>query len=110
MSAVRRTIISNPERTSAETWSKILEIICSQNKEAENEFKKVIDIVSSLLAEEFMKENPMIMKGAGSQLRIYCLYGEYAMSGEDANEDFLSWDITEKNWTVYLPQPSATVS
>lgn len=103
MSTVKRIIISNPERTTVVTWSKITEIICSQNSKAKEEFDKVSNITASLLSEEFMKDYPMIMKGAGSQLRVYCLYGEDAMSGEDASEDTLSWDITSKDWKVFLP-------
>ncbi|HEY3252167.1 MAG TPA: hypothetical protein VGK25_13745 [Ignavibacteria bacterium] len=103
MSAVKRIIISNPERTSVETWAKITDIICSQDMEAKSEFDKVSNVTASLLSEEFMKDHPMIMKGGGSQLRVYCLYGEDAITGEDANEDQLSWNITEKDWTVFMP-------
>lgn len=103
MSTVRRTIISNPERTSIETWTKITGIVCGEDKNAKKEFNSVSNVICSLLPEELMKANPMIVKGAGSQLRVYCLYGEDAMTGEDANEDDLSWEITAKSWTAYLP-------
>jgi hypothetical protein len=103
MSVVSRTIVSNPERTSVETWAKITEIICAQSTDAKVEFAKVSNITASLLSEEFMKDYSMIMKGAGSQLRVYCLYGEDAVTSEDASEDALSWDITAKDWKVFLP-------
>jgi len=103
MSVSSRRIISNPEKTSVETWTKITEIICVHSHEAKKEFDKVSNVVASLLSEEFMKDEPMIMKGAGSQLRVYCLYGEDAVTGEDANESHLSWDITSEVWSVFLP-------
>lgn len=103
MSVVKRTVVSNPERTSVETWVKITEIICGQNAEAKKEFVKVSNVTASLLSEEFMKDNPLVVKGSGAQLRIYSLYGEDAISGEDSNEESLSWDITSKPWMVYLP-------
>lgn len=103
MGMISRTIRSSPERTSVETWSKISEIVCGQDSEALKEFDKVSDYASSLIPEEFMKDHPMIIKGAGSQLRIYCLYGEDAVTGDDANEESLSWEITSKEWKVFLP-------
>jgi len=103
MSVISRTVISNPERTSVETWTKITEIICALNSEVKVEFDKVSNIAASLLSEELTKDYPIIMKGAGSQLRIYCIYGDDAISGEDASEDLLSWDITAKAWKIYLP-------
>lgn len=103
MSVVKRTVISNPERTCVETWAKITEIVCGQNAEPKKEFEKVSNVAASLLSEELLKDYPLIVKGAGAQLRIYCLYGEDAISGEDSNEDILSWEITSKPWVVYLP-------
>lgn len=103
MSVVKRTVVSNPERTSVETWSKITEIVCGQDSEAKKEFEKVSNVTASLLPEEFLKDNPLVVKGSGAQLRIYCLYGEDAISGEDSNEDSLTWDITSKPWMAYLP-------
>jgi len=110
MSVISRRVISNPERTTIETWEKITNIICHSSDKAKKEFVLVSNVVGSLLSEEFMKDYPMTVKGTGAQLRVYCLYGEDAITGEDANEDELSWDIVAGNWTVYLPCSSEELS
>ena len=100
---VARRFLASPVRLSSDTWKAISELICQGDSSAAAEFEKVSGFGSSLLNDELFAENPLVVKNEGPRLRVYCLYGEGAMSGEDKNEDSLTWKPTEKQWHVFLP-------
>jgi hypothetical protein len=43
-------------------------------------------------------------------VRIYCLYNEDAVEGDDANETALSFDPTDGDWYMSLPCPAEDLS
>jgi hypothetical protein len=59
-----------------------------------------------LIAAEAWRDEPAIVAGVGPQLRLFCVYGEDAIVGEDINEDPVSWSPTDGNWTMVMPCPS----
>lgn len=103
MTVVARRFSARPERTSIETWSAITELICKTNKEAKTDFQKIGGVAAALIAEETFRNDPLVMTGSGPRLRIYCLYDEDALTGDDRNEDPLNWNPTEGDWKVFLP-------
>lgn len=103
MSIVARKFNASPARLASETWAAIAKLVCDGDKNALAEFTAVTGIGSSLLNDQLFESNPMVVISKGPRLRIYCLYGEDAISGEDANEESLSWNPTEEKWHAFLP-------
>jgi hypothetical protein len=103
MSTVARRFLASPARLSSDTWKAISALICQNNSAASTEFEKVAGIASCILNDGVFADNPVVVKNEGPRLRVYCLYGEDAISGDDKNEDSLTWNPTEKEWHVFLP-------
>lgn len=104
MTVVARSFVARPVRISTETWAAITSLICGQDQEAANEFLKVSGVASSLIEDDMLGEDPFVVIGSkGPRLRVYCLYGERAISADDKNESALSWNPTEGGWMGYLP-------
>lgn len=103
MSVVARRFLASPARLSSDTWKAISALICESNSSASAEFEKVSGLASCILNDGVFADNPLVVKNEGPRLRVYCLYGEDAISGEDKNEDPLTWKPTEKEWHVFMP-------
>ena len=103
MSTVARRFNASPIRLSSATWKAIAELICKNDAEAAAEFAKVSGIASCLINDKLFAKNPLVVKNKGPRLRVYCLYGEEAIGGEDKNEDTLSWQPTAYEWHLFLP-------
>lgn len=106
MTVVARKFRSVPERTSAETWNAILKLLAAgPDSAAAQEMASVTGVASSLITREAMTA-PIIMRGSGPRVRIYCLYNEDAVEGDDANENPLTFDATSGDWQMSLPCPA----
>lgn len=103
MTVVARKFAARPVRSATETWAAIVDCVCKSNAQSRKEFENITGEASALIASDIMKEHPFVMVGAGPRLRVYCLYDEDAISGDDKNEDPLGWDPTEGDWAAYLP-------
>lgn len=107
MTTLARHIISEPVRTASETWKIIVDLLASDaNSPARNELLSVAGVASSIIASEAVKDSPIVVYGSGPRIRIYCLYGEDAIMGEDANESELSSNPTAGDWAMSLPCPA----
>jgi hypothetical protein len=103
MSTVARHFTASPARLSSATWQAISGLICKSDRDAAAEFAKVGGLASSLINEKFFADNPLVLKNKGPRLRVYCIYGEDAITGEDANESDLTWSPTSDEWQAFLP-------
>lgn len=103
MSIVARKFNASPARLSSETWKAITTLVCDSDKKALAEFAAVTGIGSSILNDQLLETNPLVVVSKGPRLRIYCLYGEDAISGEDSDEESLSWKPTNQDWHAFLP-------
>lgn len=103
MSVIARRIRVTPERSAMEAWSVITGLISAPGSEARRELGAVGGIAACLIADETPRESPIVVTGVGPRLRIYCLYGEDAVIGEDGNESPLTWSPTDGNWKMWLP-------
>lgn len=104
MSVVARRIRGTPERSATETWEAIVGLISKPGSPARTELNAVSGIVACLIADETPKDSPIVTAGVGPRrLRIYCLYSEDAVTGEDADETAPSWDPTDGSWKMWLP-------
>jgi hypothetical protein len=51
------------------------------------------------------KDTPIVVIGKGPRVRFYCLYGDDAITGDDANEDALPVKPLEGSWEIHVPFP-----
>ena len=106
MTVVSRTFISVPERTATATWKVISDLLASDaQSDAGRELASVSGIASSLITREAIT-SPIVVYGSGPRVRIYCLYNEDAIEGDDANESSLAFNPTAGNWKMSLPCPA----
>ena len=103
MTVVSRSIASTPARTAIETWDRIVGLISKPESDARKELEKVCGMAASVIAEEIPKDFPIVVAESGPRLRIYCVYGEDAILGENCDEDDLSWNPTDGRWQMYIP-------
>jgi hypothetical protein len=54
--------------------------------------------------------SPIVVWGAGPRVRIYCIYNDDAVEGDDANETALSFNPTDGDWHMSLPCPAEDLS
>lgn len=105
MSVVARRVRATPERSAADTWRFIIDLVATKAGEARTELENVAGLAGSSITSETLREAPVVMSGVGPRVRIYCLYGEDAIVGDDASEDRLAFDPTAGDWTMSLPCP-----
>jgi len=103
MRIIARRIRATPERPATEAWEVIVGFISEPGSAARKELDAVSGIAACLIADETPKNSPIVIAGVGPRLRIYCLYDEDAVTGEDADETTLSWSPTDGNWRMSLP-------
>ena len=107
MTVMARHVIAEPVRSASETWNVIVDLLAPEpDHKARNELLGVIGVASSLIAAEAMRDAPLVVYGAGPRVRIYCLYGESAILGEEANESSLTVSAVNGDWAMSLPCPS----
>src|SRR5690349_15075184 len=103
MSTAARRIRATPERPATKAWELIVELISKSGGDARKELDAATGVASSQIADETPKDCPILVAGVGPRLRIYCLYGEAATSGDDADESSLSWNPTDGDWKMSIP-------
>jgi len=99
---VRRDIASIPKRSAAQTWKTITELITGAGTVDKNTLEAAASVMESLIADELPAKKPIVVKGVGSRLVIYLLYGENAMEA-DLDVDNLSWNPTAGDWSMTAP-------
>ena len=103
MSTIARRIRATPERPATKAWEVIVELVSESEGVARKELDAASGVASSQIADETPKDFPILLAGVGPRLRIYCLYGEDATTGDDADESSLSWNPTEGDWKMSIP-------
>lgn len=109
MTLIARQLASTPARTAGETWQLIVELISKAHSASRAELEAVAGVAASIIADETPKETPIVVAGNGPRLRVYCVYGEDAVVGDDCDESALAWNPTEGEWRLFLPCPEEDV-
>ena len=102
MTVKARRVASVPKRTPTETWGAISDLVASSGSPARRELDRMVGLASMLIADECTREDPIIIEGAGPQLRIYTLHGDASLEDDKAEAPF-AFDPTAGNWTVSFP-------
>jgi hypothetical protein len=103
MTVVSRRVVATPARSASASWDVIVKLVTTPGSPARQELQGIEGIASCIIAEESLKSDPCVVFGSGPRLRVYCLYNEDAIAGEDANETALTFTPTEGDWRMSLP-------
>ena len=105
---VRRDIASIPVRSANETWQAIIDLIAGPDSVDAQTLKAATSVMESLIADEHPATQPIVVKGSGPRLVIYCLFNEEAMeAGKDI--DKLNWNPTAGDWAMTAPTEAEDV-
>jgi hypothetical protein len=110
MSVVARRIRATPERGASDAWQVIVDLIAPKDGAARRELLGVEGIASSIISTESPKDAAMVVRGKGPRVRMYCLYDDEAISGDDANEAALADCPTDEDWIMSLPADADDVA
>lgn len=106
MTVIARRIVAEPVRSASETWKAIVDLLAPEaDNQGRVELMAILGVASSIIAVEAVKDAPIVVFGSGSRVRVYCLYGEDAIVGEDANESQLPATPINGDWSMSLPCP-----
>jgi hypothetical protein len=107
---VRRDIVSLPVRSAGETWQAIIDLITGSGSVDAETLKAAASVMESLIADEHPTTVPIVVKGNGPRLFIYCLYNEAAMeAGNDI--DAINWNPTGgSGWQLTAPAEAGDVT
>lgn len=98
-----RAVKSIPERSSAQTWEAIVELLARGDAGRKQELLSVTGIVASLIADKSLKEAAAKVTCDGSCVRVYCLYDEDGADDSRVNESPFDFDPLKGEWSVSLP-------
>ena len=106
MTTVARRILATPARSEDEAWLTIVNLLAPDSKSnAYAELQSVTGIggLANCFGSDEKCANCRIRQRRSH--RIYCLYDEDAIVGEDANEQPFSTTPTDAEWRMSLPCP-----
>lgn len=107
---VRREIASVPVRSAGETWSAIVALISGADTPDAATLKAAASIMESLIADEHPATVPIVVKGNGDRLVIYCRYNEDAIE-LGTTIDKLTWNPTGgSGWKITAPTEAGDVT
>ena len=110
MTVVARRIRATPERGASDAWQGIVDLIAPKDGIARSELLSIEGIASSIISTESPKDAAMVVRGKGPRVRMYCLYDDEAISGDDANEAALAECPTDGDWLMSLPADADDVA
>ncbi len=105
MTVVARRIVSTPVRGAAETWTVITNLLASAHGDGRRELERVAGVACSLISSEAPAADAIVVRSNGPRVRVYCLFGEDAISGDDKAESSLATYPTNGDWSMSLPCP-----
>ena len=99
---IRRDIASVPARSARETWDVIVNLVTGDETVDGGQFEAARSVMECLIADEQPANVPIVFKGGGPRVLIYCQYNEDAM---DAGLEIESLnDIpTAGDWRMTAP-------
>ena len=99
-----RRVASTPVRTASQTWAKITEILASDPaSSAHAELRKATGVACASISSEATRDAAIVVWGAGPRVRIYCVFDEDAITGDDVSEDPLLKAPTDGDWKMSIP-------
>jgi hypothetical protein len=107
---IRREIASIPVRSAGETWQAIIKLIAQSGSVDAETLQAASSVMESLIADEHPAAVPIVVKGHGPRLVLYCLYNEAAMEA-GTEIDSINWDPTGgPDWQITAPGEAGDVA
>ena len=103
MTVVSRRIAAIPARSASAAWDVIVDLVAPSDGSARSELQSIAGIASTVISDEALKSDACVVYGSGPRLRVYCVYDDGAVSGEDTNESTLTFVPTDEPWHMSLP-------
>ena len=99
---IRRDIASVPLRSAKETWDAIVDLISGSGTLDGDQLEEVRSVMECVIADEQPATVPIVLRGGGPRVVIYCVYNEDAMeAGLDV--DRLNQVPTAGDWRLSAP-------
>jgi hypothetical protein len=99
-----RRVASTPLRTASQTWAKITEILAPDPaSSARAELLKAAGVACSSISSEATRDAAIVVRGAGPRVRIYCVFDNDAITGDDVTEDALPRSPMDGDWRMSIP-------
>jgi hypothetical protein len=103
---IARRVASTPSRTAAQTWQKIVEILAPDpNSPARAELNKAAGVACASISSEAPKDAAIVVWGGGPRVRVYCVFGDDAISGDGVSEGAISNSPFDGDWRMSIPCP-----
>lgn len=99
---VRRDVSSIPCRTASETWQRITDLITGTDSVDVGQLSAAEGVLATIITDEHLANDALVIEGVGPQLRVYCRYGLKAVE-EGTAVDALTWNPTAGDWTMHVP-------
>ena len=107
---IARRVASTPARGAAATWATITELLApSATSAARKELNNVASVACAAIASEATKDAPIVVWGVGPRVRVYCVFDDDVVTGDDINEDPLATCPTNGEWQMSIPCASEDV-
>ena len=107
---VKREIASVPVRSAGETWSAIVALISGADTPDAATLKAAASIMESLIADEHPATVPIVVKGNGDRLVIYCRYNEDAIELGTTIDKLTSNPTGDSGWKITTPTEAGDVT
>src|SRR5581483_1508228 len=67
------------------------------------ELNKLNGVLGQLICSESFVNEPIVVHGGGPRVRMYCVYNDEAVEGDDADERTLTASPTGDGWSISVP-------
>lgn len=99
---IRRDVSSIPARSAKDTWAAIIDLVSGKGTVDGVQLKAAASAMESIIADEHPASVPIVFKGSGPRLLIYCLFNEEAMEA-GLSVDRLNFNPTAGDWRMTVP-------
>ena len=101
---ISRRVASTPVRTAAATWNQVVQLLVPiESNPARVELMKVRGVACASIASEATKDCPLVVHGCGPRVRVYCVFGDDALTGDGVDESALVVTPTDGDWAMSIP-------
>jgi hypothetical protein len=105
MTVLARVVRATPHRPAGEAWEVIVGLLAPDGGAARDELMKVAGVATSLIAAGAPRDDKIVIWGGGPRVRVTCVYGDDAITGDGSFETKLARSPTEGDWSMSLPCP-----
>jgi len=104
MTVIARRVASTPERSVSATWTTIVDILAPDSAStARVELMRVAGVAHATITTEAPANDAFVVWGGGPRVRVYCAFGDDAITGNVVNEDAVRDLPTGSNWKLSIP-------